>query len=177
MPIIKSITEFKWDLSKKGFKNTIRSFVSLFTDEKKLKKWVFLYVFILVPILNFMILEIHIEYLLAMIGSPRWVFSQINVILMSILITSTIFIFIISLLTFKKVRPLLFSSMFTQILILFFEINIIKRYKLYYPDVDKLIYLFTILCSLSLLFVIIQLLKITYIRIRARVLIRKKLKN
>ena len=178
MPIIKSIREFNWDLSWKGFMGMLHSIRLYFTNENKLGKWVYLYTFILVPLLNFMILGIRRESLIS-IGSiyfPRWIFSQLNVILMSILIVVTIFIFIISLLTFNKVKPLLFASMFTQIIVLFFETNIIRRYELYYPDIEHLRYLFTILCSVSLLFVIIQLLKIAYVRIRASIISRRELK-
>ncbi len=179
MSIIKGITEFKWDLSKKGFKNTLRSFVSLFTEEKKLKKWVYLYTFILVPILNFMILSIRRESLISIgsINFPRWIFSQTNVILMSTLIIASIVIFVITLLTFKRVRPLLFAASFTQIIVLFFETNIIRRFELYYPDVEHLSYLFLVICSLSLLFVLIKLFSIVYLRIRAKVKLSRKEKS
>jgi len=177
MPIIKSIREFKWDLSKKGFKNTVCSFVSLFTDEKKLEKWVYMYSFIIVPLLNFLILRRNEVYLISIGGSfPRLIYSPINMVLMSILIAFTIFIFTISLLNFTRIRPLLFSSMFTQILILFFEINIIKKHTLYYPDSSELFYLFLILFSLSILFAILHLSKMIYLRIRARVLLKRELK-
>ena len=120
--------------------------------------------------LNIMILSIRRESLISIgsINFPKWIFSQTNVILISTLIIASIFIFVIALLTFKRVRPLLFASMFTQIIVLFFETNIIRRFELYYPDVEHLSYLFLIICSLSLIFVLIQLLKIVYLRIRAK---------
>jgi hypothetical protein len=181
MSIIKSITEFKWDLSKKGFKNTIRSFVSLFTEEKKLEKWVYLYTFILVPLLNWGILSLtkyypQSEILLLWTHIPSVVYSPTNIILMSILIAFTTFTFIITLRTFKKVRPLLFAASFTQILVLFFEINIIRKYAIYYNDSVELGYLFFILCIISLSFAGIQLMKIIYMRIKASVISRREVK-
>ncbi|MHA1346648.1 MAG: hypothetical protein ACTSVO_05790 [Candidatus Heimdallarchaeaceae archaeon] len=174
MPIIKGITEFKWDLSKKGFKNTVRLYVSLFTDEKKLRNWVYLYTFVLVPILNFLIIYKQEDRLISLGGGFSPVkYSLISITLMSILISFTIFTFIISLVTFKRVRPLLFASMFTQILILFFEINIIRMFTLYEPDFAQLCYLFFVIWLLSILFVIIQLLKIIYLTIKHRVLLKK----
>ncbi len=174
MSIIKRITELKWDLSKKGFMDTVRSFVSCFTDEKKLRNWVYLYTFVLVPILNFLIIYKQEDTLISLGGGFSPVkYSLINITLMSILIGFTIFTFIISLVTFKRVRPLLFASMFTQILILFFEINIIRMYTLYYPDFTQLIYLFFAICLLSILFATIQLLKIIYLAIKPRVLLKR----
>ena len=173
MPIIKGIKEFKWDLSKKGFKNTVRLYVSLFTDEKKLRNWVYLYTFVLVPILNFLIIYKQEDTLISIGGGFSPVkYSLINITLMSILISFTIFTFIISLVTFKRVRPLLFVSMFNQILILFFEINIIRKYTLYEPDFAQLGDLFFVICLLSILFAIIQLLKIIYLAIKPRVLLK-----
>jgi succinate-acetate transporter protein len=181
MSIIKRITEFKWDLSKKGFNNTIRSFVSLFTEEKKLVKWVYLYTFILVPLLNWGILSLtkyypQSEIFLLWTHIPSVVYSPTNIILMSILIAFTTFTFIITLRTFKRVKPFLFASSFTQILVLFFEINIIRKYAIYYNDNMELGYLSLILCLISLLFAGIQLLKIIYKRIRASVISRREVK-
>ncbi len=179
MSIIKKITEFKWDLSKKGFENTVRSFVSLFTEEKKLVKWVYLYTFILVPLLNLGILSLGKFSLLAIaawLNGPSVTYSLLNIILMSILIAFTTFTFFITLRTFKRVKPFLFASSFTQILVLFFEINIIRKYAIYYNDNMELGYLSLILCLISLLFAGIQLLKIIYKRIRASVISRRELK-
>ncbi len=179
MSIIKSITEFKWDLSKRGFKNTVSSFESLFTEEKKLVKWVYLYTFILVPLLNLGILSLGSFSLLAItdwLSGPSVIYSMLNIVLMSILIAFTTFTFFITLRTFERVKPLLFASSFTQILVLFFEINIIRKYEIYYNDNIELGYLFYILWLISLTFAVIHLLKIIYKRIRASVISRRELK-
>ncbi len=177
MSIIKGITELKWDLSKKGFKDTVRSFVSLFTDEKKLRNWVYLYTFIMVPVLNYLIILIQVEQLVPLHSpEPTFIFSPINIVLTSILLAFTIFSFILSLLIFSKVKPVLFTSLFTQIIILFLEINIFRKYALSLSEADNLIILFLILVSLSILFVIIHLLKMIYLRIRARIILKRELK-
>ena len=181
MSIIKIIKELNWDLSKKGFKNTLRSFVTLFTDENKLEKWVYLYTFIFVPLLNWGILSLtkyypQTEIFLLWTHIPSVMYSPINIVLTFILIAFTMFTFIITLRTFKRVRPLLFAASFTQILILFFEINIIRKYVIYYNDYIELGYLFFILCLISLSFAGIQLMKIIYKRIRASVISRRELK-
>ncbi|MBY9000383.1 MAG: hypothetical protein KGD64_05680 [Candidatus Heimdallarchaeota archaeon] len=174
MPTIRSLKEFNWDLSWKGFKGMISLIKSLFTDEKKLKNWVYLYSFILVPLLNFLIIYNQEETLISIGGGFSSVkYSPINITLMSILIAFTMFTFSISLLAFKRVRPFLVVTMFTQIIILFFEINIIREYAIYYPDSMELGYLILFLCLLSILFGILKLLKLVYLRIKSRVLLKR----
>jgi len=179
MSIIKRIKEVKWDLSKKGFENTVRSFVSLFTEEKKLEKWVYLYSFIILPILNFLILTNNKnDGPISLGGSPPiLIYSLDNIFLMSFLIAFTIYSFTISLLVFKKIRLILLVSMFTQILILCFETNIISEYNLSNTESEQLTILFLTLCLLSISFAVMQLLKMIYLRIRARILTRREVKH
>ncbi len=174
MPIIKGIKDIKWNLSREGFKEMLDTTKSLFTEEKKLKKWVYLYTFIVAPILNFLILRIQEPQLILLHGPPpTFKFSLINLILVAVLITFNIFTFTITLLSFDKIKSILFASMFTQILILFFEINIIRTYSLSSADSEQLIILFFILCTLSILFALVHLLKMVYLRIKARIIIIK----
>ncbi len=179
MSIIKRITEFKWDLSKKGFENTVRSFVSHFTEEKKLEKWVYLYSFIILPILNFLILT-NIKNVgpISLGGSPPiMIYALDNIFLMSFLISFTIYSFTISLLVFKKIRIILLASMFTQIVILCFETNIIRKYTLSFTESEQLSISFLILCLLSISFAIMQILKMIYKRIRARILSEREMNH
>ena len=174
MPIIRGIKDFNWNLSREDFKCILHLIKSPFTGEKKLEKWVYLYAFILVPLLDWGIIMLKIEILIPE-SSIKWVYSPINLVLMSILIAFTILTFTLSLSLFKRIRPFLFTLLFTQILILFFEIHIIRIYYLSYHNTKELSYLFSFLCSLSLLFIIIQLLKMIYLRIRAKVILRREL--
>lgn len=178
MPIIKSLRKFNWDLSWNGFTNMIHSIRLNFTEEKKLEKWVYLYTFLLVPLLNWGILSLtkyypQPEIFLFWNHIPSVTYSPINIVLMSILIAFTTFTFSTSLLAFKRVRPFLVVTMFTQIIILFFEINIIREYAIYYPDSMELGYLILFLCLLSILFGILKLLKLVYLRIKSRVLLKR----
>jgi len=177
MPIIKGIKEFNWDLSREGLKGTLQSTTSLFTERKHWAKWAYVYTFILVPLLNLLILLIQEEQLVYLGGYPPTViFSSINVFFMSTLITLTICSFILSLLISNRIRPLLIASLFTQILILFFEINIIRKYTLSYTETENVFNLLLILVSLSILFAVIHLLKMIYKRIRASIISRRELK-
>ncbi len=178
MPIIKRIKDFNWDLSREGFKEKLHSMKSLFTERKHWAKWAYVYTFILVPLLNFLILMIQEAQQVTLDSPPpRSLFSSINVFFMSILITFTICSFILTLLISNKIRPLLIASLFTQILILFFEINIIKKYTLSYTETENVSFLLLILISLSILFAMIHLLKMIYKRIRARILSKREAKH
>jgi hypothetical protein len=177
MPIIKGIKDFNWDLSRERFKEMLHSIKLLFTERKHWAKWAYVYTFILVPLLNFLIFMIQGSQQITLDSPPpTFLFSSINVFFMSILITFTICSFILSLLISNKIRPLLIASLFTQILILFFEINIIKKYTLSYTETENVSFLLLILISLSILFAMITLLKMIYLRIRASVISRRELK-
>lgn len=175
MPIIKGLKDFNWNLSREGFKEMLQSTTSLFTERKHWAKWAYVYTFILVPLLNSLIFMIQEDQQVTLDNPPpTFIFSSINEFFMSILITLTICSFILSLLISNRIRPLLFASLFTQILILFFEINIIRKYTLSYTETENVLNLLLILISLSILFAMIHLLKIIYLKIRARIIIRKK---
>ena len=178
MPIIKGIKDFNWDLSREGFKGMLHSTISRFTERKHWAKWAYVYTFILVPLLNFLIFMIQEDQQVSIASPPpTFLFSSINVFFMSILITLTICSFILTLLISNKIRPLLMASLFAQILILFFEINIIKKYTLSYTETENVFFLFLTLVSLSILFAMITLLKMIYLRIRARIILKREMKN
>lgn len=178
MPIIKGIKDFNWDLSREGFKWMLHSTISRFTERKHWAKWAYVYTFTLVPLLNFLIFMTQEDQQVTLDSPPpTFIFSSITVFFMSILITFTICFFILTLLISNKIRPLLIASLFTQILILFFEINIIKKYTLSYTETENVCFLLLILILLSILFAMTTLLKMIYKRIRARILSKREVKH
>jgi len=87
MPIIKSIKDFNWDLSREGFKGMLHSTISRFTERKHWAKWAYVYTFIIVPLLNSLIFMIQEDQQVTLDSPPPTaIFSSINVFFMSILI-------------------------------------------------------------------------------------------
>lgn len=178
MPLIKNIREFNWELSRKGLKRTLFSISSLFTSKKNLERWLYLYTFILVPILNFQILRINEGTLISIGGNPPLlIYSFINIFLISSLIGFTFITTLIILFIVRKLKPILLISMVSQILILSYETGIIRKYTLSDSDSEVLVYLFLALCLLSILLAAIQIAILIYQRIRVRIIMHRELKN
>ncbi len=178
MPIIRGIRKIKWNLSWKNLKALSHSLKTLFTDETKLDKWFFVYSLILLPILNYLVV-FESDRSLISIGSSfyRIMFSRSDLIPVTILILLTICIFIISLKTYNKVKPLLFASLFSQILIMFFEINIIIRYSFNYQGSIDMTDQISMFFSLSLLIILLKVISIIYMRIKTIILFNRDLRK